>query len=785
MSLSHERSLSRPSIPLLLQCGVAFWLGCLLAEFLDYDLAFSAALCLILLCLLFAISRYSRKYRNSVQLLLLWTLFFFLGAILMSVSINGLHHKRDVLIGSDGATFAVRILEDPSKGSFGYSVPALITEPNSNCVRKQLFSYKVLLNYEDGSFEYGDEFLAKVDLISIDEHYQDYFDKKGIVARCTVSNLQPVYSSQFGLLSDLRLKFASSVSDYFDSDTANHDAVALIKALVVGNRQELFEGDFYDQVKIVGLAHLVAVSGAHLVIVMGLVSFCVRALRLPRHLSVVIQLGFLFAYLVMVGLPISCIRAAVMAGVSLLSFASHKRSYALSSLGAAIIALLVLDPSASNSVSFGLSALSTLGIIMFSPLLCSWIPNVGNRLKSYVAEPFAMTLSALLLTFPLSMWSFSQFAIISPISNIVAVPLVTVVCCAGVLSFLALPVAPVFYLLIQITYFFAEALVFVIGVLSSAPLVAMPIDASIELLTLLSVLLSIFLWLVWPRTFPAKAIVSICAVLALSLVPMRMVNANCTSIVMLDVGQGDSFLIKSRGSTLLIDTGNNPKKLLAGLARHGVNRLDGIVISHADDDHCGCLADLHGVVSVDSVFVAKGFNSVGTDKVEDMLKDAKRLSGATGIHELAVGDVITVGSVAFKVIAPEGLTDNGENDDSICLIATTDLNDDGVGEWRALFAGDAESEVLDSLNDEGTLEDIDILKVSHHGAKSALDEELMAVLKPEIALISVGERNRYGHPAANTVSLLESCDAEVFRTDLQGDVVCSLNQTSISIRTMK
>ena len=75
--------------------------------------------------------------------------------------------------------------------------------------------------------------------------------------------------------------------------------------------------------------------------------------------------------------------------------------------------------------------------------------------------------------------------------------------------------------------------------------------------------------------------------------------------------------------------------------------------------------------------------------------------------------------------------------------------------------------------------------MGHHGAKSALDEELMDVLKPEIALISVGERNRYGHPAANTVSLLESSDVEVFRTDLQGDVVCSLSQTSISIHTMK
>lgn len=785
MVLSHERPFPRPAIPLLLQCGVVFWLGCLLSWLLDYDVALSAGLSLVSLAFLFATYRISCNGRSGFRLLLAWALFFFLGATLMSVSINGLHHKREVLVGSDGAIFAVRILEDPTRGSFGYSVPALIIEPNSDFIRKQLYSYKVMLNYESGSFEYGDEFLAKVDISSIDEHYLDYFDRKGIVARCSVSDLRPVHSSQFGQLSELRLNFASSVSEYLDFDTVNHDAVALIKALVVGNRQELFESDFYNQVKTVGLAHLVAVSGAHLVIVMGLISSCMRAIRLPRYLSVIIQLGFLFAYLVMVGLPVSCVRAAVMAGAGLLSFASHKRSYALSSLGAAIISLLVLDPSATTSVSFGLSALSTLGIVLFSPLLCSWIPDVGKRVKSYVAEPFVMTLSALLLTFPLSMSSFSQFAIISPISNIVAVPFVTVVCSVGVLSFLVLPIAPVFHLLIQITYFFAEALVRVIDALSSVPLVALPVDASIEWLTLLSVLLCIVLWLAWPRAFPTRAIVSICVALLLCIVPMRMFDANSTSIVMLDVGQGDSFLIKSRGLTLLIDTGNNPRKLLAGLARHRVNHLDGVVISHADDDHCGCLADLRGVVSVDSVFVAKGLSSVGTDKVDDMLKDAERLSSTSGIRELAAGDMITIGSVCFKVISPESLTDKGENDDSICLIATTDLNDGGMGEWRALFTGDAESEVLDSLNREGALEDIDILKVGHHGAKSALDEELMDVLKPEIALISVGERNRYGHPAANTVSLLESSDVEVFRTDLQGDVVCSLSQTSISIRTMK
>ena len=131
-----------------------------------------------------------------------------------------------------------------------------------------------------------------MDISSFDEHYLDYFDRKGIVARCSVSDLRPVHSSQFGQLSELRLNFASSVSEYLDFDTVNHDAVALIKALVVGNRQELFESDFYNQVKTVGLAHLVAVSGAHLVIVMGLISSCMRAIRLPRYLSVIIQLGF-------------------------------------------------------------------------------------------------------------------------------------------------------------------------------------------------------------------------------------------------------------------------------------------------------------------------------------------------------------------------------------------------------------------------------------------------------------------------------------------------------------
>ena len=116
MTLSHERPLPRPAIPLLLQCGMMFWLGCLLSGMLNYDVALSAGLCLISLGFLFAVFRVSCKSRSGFRLLLAWALFFFLGATLMSVSINGLHHKREVLAGSDGAIFAVRILKIPQEG---------------------------------------------------------------------------------------------------------------------------------------------------------------------------------------------------------------------------------------------------------------------------------------------------------------------------------------------------------------------------------------------------------------------------------------------------------------------------------------------------------------------------------------------------------------------------------------------------------------------------------------------------------------------------------------------
>lgn len=736
----------------------------------------------LLICILLLLSNRSAPLIRNVAVRLL---FVGLGMLLVAAQFQSLHTKRAALIDSEAATYTMRILDDPAKGQFGYRATALAWKSDSNFIDRTTALFKVQLLFDDDKLGFGDEFQTEVGFSDVDEVTVPYFDQHGLAARCKLSHIQRVDPSNLGMLTDIRGQYTSTVDALLDAPWVDGNGSAALKALVVGDRRALFDGDVYSDVKVAGLAHLVAVSGAHLVIVTGLIGCVLKVLRAPRRTACAVQLVFLAGYLVMVGFPISCIRAAIMSMIGLFSFAFSRRSYALGSLGVTILVLLTLDVSAAFSVSFALSALSTLGIVLFTPKFCSWLPNTGKWAESFAFEPLAMTCAAILVTFPLSISSFSQFSLVSPISNILAAPLITATCALGVLSFMAMPLAPLCSVLLFCSYGCATTFTKVVQLLASVPYASVPLDLPFIPMAFCSVAACMVLWAVWPKTLPRKTIGCLFFAVLLLGAGLRIADARSTSVTMLDVGQGDAFLVKSEGATMLIDTGNQPKKLYAGLARHGVQHLDAVVISHADDDHCGCLADLRGVVDVEEVYVARGMDELGTGKSQGLIKDAESVAREDEVKELSTGDSISLGAVSFTVLSPSALEDEGGNEDSLCLIGESDLNRDGKTEWRMLFAGDAETNVLDNLANKSALNDIDILKVSHHGSKGSLDDKVLSVMKPEIALISVGERNRYGHPAPNTLDLLAESDVQVFRSDTQGDVVCSLTMENIAVTAMK
>lgn len=774
----------RPSIPILLWCGLSLWLGCYVSSIgTDYlDVYTFLACCILVLVVLLVVLIVCLRKKISLFLCVI-SIFFLLGALLWSNQVLTLENQRLELQNISGNFFSFRITEDPAQGLYGSSVVAEVS-----------YQSKVIglvtLYLPHSQFKYGDEFRAQAQYSLPTDSQMKRCNTEGILATATIDSYDQGSGSFIGSVIQIRNIFTQridqqkSTSSDSSGEEKDTESIALLKGLVLGDRSELFELSLYQEVKILGLAHLVAVSGSHLVIVMGFVSLVLKGLRVPKAIAVGIQISLLGIYVCMVGFPISCIRAALMSGVSILSFTTSRRSHALSGLGIVIVVLMILSPTTAFSLSFALSALSTLGIVVFMPLFSSWVTVKNHLLQTFLIEPIAMTIAALVFTFPLSIASFAMFSTIAPLANCFASLLVSAICILGLIAFISLPLEPLCVALLTTAIWVTELLCAFIHALSCIPFAALPINSSLSFLVVLSLGFGIVLWVLWPLKLTRGLITGTISIFCL-LVVVSFAPKSGTSITMIDVGQGDAFLVRSNNQTLLIDTGYQSKELYSGLARSGVAHLDAILITHADSDHCGALRDLKGIVNCDRVFLAEGMQKVNNDNARELVDDAAYLVGASNITYLQSHDTITLDTVSFTVLSPDTLREEGGNQDSICCFLGIDPNRDSNVDWNALFCGDAESQTLEPLVETYQIERIDVLKVSHHGAKASLTDDLVKRLRPKIALISVGQGNRYGHPAEETIKRLEAVDTTIVRSDTNGDVVCSFTSDQINIQSLR
>lgn len=779
MNATEENKSRRPTLPLVLWCGLSLWFGCWLACVVGGIP--EGYMPLILEGVAFVLSGVFAvilRKRSNCSGIAFCVTFLLLGAMLWSVHCVNLNHQRLMLEQYESKDVLLRIDEDPSQGTFGSYAHVQVFD-----LETRVSLATVSLTFNSDSFHYGDELVAKLTYSWPRAESQLKYYQQGIVGFATLLESQQSFSSSFAGISQIRNDFVSELDTLIGEGDVSAEAGALVQALIVGDRTNLFALDLYQEVKVLGLAHIVAVSGAHLVIVMSFISLIFRKFPLSYRVRIACQLCILFLYLAMVGFPVSCIRAACMSAISLLALGGVRRSHALSGLGIVIIIMVCLMPASAFSLSFLLSAFSTLGILLFMPLILSWFPPYSSKVKTWLLEPFAMTCAALLLTLPFSVSSFSMLSLIAPLANVLVAPLLTSMCVLGLLAFITMPLGFIGSIFLQTTVWIAEVFCSGCSILASIPFASIPFYAPEALLIACMVAAVVALWAVWPQSF-SRAIkgVSVCLVLVgvLSLIPKQG-----TSVTMLDVGQGDAFLLQSNNASILIDTGENEQKLYAGLARLGCTHLDAVLITHADSDHAGCLASLKGVVSVNKVFLADGMDELSDDKAQEVVEDARYLVGDEEVTYVNAGDYISCNAFTLEVVWPEALEEEGGNQDSICFVLKTDLNFDNNVEWTAFFCGDAEAQTVSQLVKRGTVGKVDILKVAHHGAKAALTKNLAQTLHPSLSLISVGNQNRYGHPALETLSYLEEVDSIIMRSDRDGDVVCSFTPEEIQVDSLR
>lgn len=771
----------RPSVPPMALLAVAWWAASALSFTAAQDVSVRACIggaavgagCAALIAVALVVVR-RRKAARALALLALGCAVGVSCGLLRCAELN---EQESALRSLPPATYRFELTSDARAGDFGCSCVANLLLPDGG-------SATVSLRYpsEAGLLRYGAVYDASARFSELPEGSKAYYRGLGTAASAAADGLARVDAG--GIKGGL-VAFRETALALFDG--YGGQGAAFLRAILLGDRSELDSSGLYREVKAVGLAHVVAVSGAHLTIVCMLLGVFLAAVRMPRRAVALVQALFVLAYLVCTGMPVSGVRAAIMTAVSLSSVYARRRSSGLGALAVCVCCMLAFSAEAAVSVSFALSVLSTAGIIVFGPLARDWcLAATGGRART-LCDSVALTVSAGVLTMPLSASVFAQLPLLSPLANLYVLPFFALFCGGGLVVVAACCAFPdASGVLVDALVGAAQGFCEGIGVLADMPIASVPCDLPLGWALATSGCAAALVWSLWPRPPRRRTVAALAAVGALAAALGGFACGNrATEVVMLDVGQGDAFLVRSEGHAVLIDTGNRDTELLAALARNGAYSLDAVAISHPDDDHCASLAALDGAVRVGSVLVADDLLDCACGSCSKLRAAAGTLVGPDGVLGLSVGDELRVGAIALRVIWPDAFADEGGNADSLCLLMTVDENRDGLIEWTGLFCGDAEDAQLDEMIAAGRLGKIDLYKVGHHGSKAALDAETASVLSPSVSLVSVGENNRYGHPAEQTLFVLENEGSAVYRSDVAGDVVCRMESDALEIETLR
>lgn len=542
----------------------------------------------------------------------------------------------------------------------------------------------------------------------------------------------------------------------------------LVPALVVGDTDDL-PRQVVDEFQAAGLAHLLAVSGANLAIVGIAVLLLLRTLRCgPRTAAAGATLA-LAGFVVLAGPEPSVLRAGVMGAVGLLALAVGRQRAALPALGAAVIVLVLWDPAMAVSIGFTLSVLATAGLVLIAP---RWAERLTARgVPRGLAEALAVPAAAHLVTAPVVAGFAGQVSMVAVVANLLAAPVVAPATVLGVLAAVVAPVVPwLAELLVRLTGPEADWLILVAGHAADMPgaVIAWPSGWLGGLLLAGCVALLVLAL----RQRRLRVLIGLVLTgLLVVLVPVRVIAPGWPpdgwAMVECDVGQGDGLVLATgeAGRAVVVDTGPEAAPITACLDRLDVTRVPLVVLTHLHADHIGGL---------DGVLADRAVGAVGVSRARAprwAWEEVRRKAQDAGVPvvQLSVGQRLAWPGLVIDVLAPDekevmpGAESDGTeiNNASLVLRAATPAG-------RVLLCGDVELDAQAHLLDARVDLSADVIKVPHHGSRYTTPE-LFAAVHARIALVSVGSRNRYGHPSPVTLRMLAQMGTLVLRTDTGGD----------------
>ncbi|MFB9311819.1 ComEC/Rec2 family competence protein [Nocardioides plantarum] len=544
------------------------------------------------------------------------------------------------------------------------------------------------------------------------------------------------------------------------------DQRALVPALVDGDDTAL-DPDLEADFRTTGLTHLTAVSGTNLTLVVGFLLVLARWCRVRgRWLVLVAVLGIL-GFVLLARTEPSVLRAAAMGTVGLVAMGSNGRRRATRGLAVAVVVLLLVQPTLAGSAGFVLSTLATAGIVLLAP---GWRDAMAQWLPRWLAEALAVPGAAQVACTPVVAALSGQVSLVAVLTNLLVSPVVgpaTVLGLAG--GLVGLVSAPLGRLLGTGAGWCVGWIAEVARTGADLPLAALDwgTDAwSLAVLTACCVALTLLAPVVLRSARLTVPLAVVAVVVTTVPLPTPGWPAAGWVLAMCDVGQGDALVLNAGpGAGVVVDAGPDPALVDGCLDRLDVERVPLLVLTHFHADHVDGLA---------GVLDGRETGAVWTTSLLDppaAVDDVVAQSAAAGVvPTLPARGASRFGAVVVQAVWPRpgppvaGPGDGSTaNDASVVLVAE-------VGGVRVLLTGDVEPPGQAALARALPGLDVDVLKVPHHGSRYQ-DLPWLLSVRAEVALVSVGADNDYGHPSRDVVDALTDAGTDVFRTDEGGDLL--------------
>lgn len=661
------------------------------------------------------------------------------------------------------------VIKGPSEGEYNYKYT--VKARTGKYKNKKFIVYinkknKKLLEYGDLIEIKGEYSAPEVARNYKGFDYSQYLKTLNIYGTIKVEESKIINKNQLSpiliSINNIKEKMIDNANRNMPKRTAN-----LLLGILIGERDNIQE-DIIESFRTANLSHILAVSGAHTSYIILGITYLISKSKTPKRIGYIITIINLLIFIIITGASYSVVRACIMAIVVIGAKICYRKENFFTSICISLIIILIQNPFAINDIGLKLSFMGTAGIVIFNKSITNFF--IKLKIKQKIAEALSVTFSAQLMIMPITILNFNTISLTFFISNILASPLLGIIIIFGFISiFISSILNPISKILFLILHIFLELLILVSKVTEKIPGSSILVKTPNILFAIVYYILILFFNYFFiikqnpTRRFHKKIIkiitikniknaFKVIAVVFLIMLLLtrivRIINPTL-KIYFIDIGQGDSTLIVTpKNKKILIDGGEGKTNVLFQyLLDRRINKIDYIIISHFDSDHCNGLIEIIEKMRVENIVMSK--QSKESEEYKKILEIIKQKNIKVSSVK-AEDKIIIEKNLYIKILNPAEKFEFQDLNNNAIVAKLVYKN------FSMLFTGDIEKAEENLAKKYKNELKSTILKVAHHGSKTSTSEEFLKYVEPQIALIGVGENNKFGHPNQITIEKLKN-----------------------------